>query len=150
MTTPAVITAAIASSSLPNTPTTGATTAPRPNCTAPSSAAAVPAASGCRVSATAGAFGMTRPMAARMAHTGTTKPKSPPTCAAARTTKTAPNTDAAASAHTMICCGEKRLSSTTFIWVVPISAIAPAPNTSANAVWSRPNRPCRTKDAPAM
>ena len=53
----------MATASLPSRPTTGETTAPTPNWTAPSSAAAVPAASPCRERASAGALGSASPQA---------------------------------------------------------------------------------------
>ena len=74
----------------------------------------------------------------------------PPTSAAASPTKTTPETAEAASAQTVIVCGVKRRSSTTLNCVAPINATAPAPNTSANACWSRPWRPWSTNEAPAM
>ena len=54
------------------------------------------------------------------------------------------------SATTMIRCGVNRRSSTTLNCVAAMSAIAPAPNTSAKLCWFSPWRPCRTKDAPEM
>ena len=98
----------------------------------------MPAASLWRDSATAGALGSTNPIAARMTHTDTRKPARPPTWATASPTKTRPASDATASAHTMICCGANRRSSTTLNCVVAIRATAPAPNTSANVCWSNP------------
>ena len=77
-------------------------------------------------------------MAPRIAHTGTTNPGSPPMPAVARPTNTSPETDAANNAHTMICCGGNRRSSTTLNWVEPINAMAPAPKTSANVPWLKP------------
>src|SRR5690606_37817134 len=103
--TPPVITAAIAGALMPNTPTNGEITAPRPNCPHPSSAAAVPEASGWRERASAGALGSTKPMAPSTPHTGSTNPASPPTPVTASPTNTNPSTDAPASAVTTIVDG---------------------------------------------
>ncbi len=59
-------------------PTSGATPAPMPNCTAPSMAAAVPAASPCRDSASAGVFGSDSPTEETTTPSGTSTPSSPP------------------------------------------------------------------------
>ena len=63
---------------LPKAPTSGATTAPMPNCTQPSTAAAVPAASPCRVSASAGVFGSASPAVDTSRPSGTSTATRPP------------------------------------------------------------------------
>src|SRR5215207_1123582 len=63
---------------LANAPTTGATAPPITNCAAPSSAAAVPASSPCRLRAMAGALGNDRPQQDMTNHRGIMTPSKPP------------------------------------------------------------------------
>ncbi len=74
---------------------------------------------------------MTNPSMASTVHAGRTKPSTPPVWVTDRAMNTAPASVAATSATTMIRCGVNRRSSTTLNCVAAMSAIAPAPNTSA-------------------
>ena len=76
----------------------GETSAPTPNWTAPSRAAAVPAASPWRASARAGAFGNANPTANSTPNIGTSTPTIPPTPFAAAASRTSPATDPPISA----------------------------------------------------
>ena len=133
---------------MPSTPTSGAASAPTPNWTAPSSAAAVPADSPCRDIASAGAFGMTRPALASRSHSDASTVARPPIPDAAATTRAAPAVVPIARPVTRIRWGVNRRSSRTLTWVAAIRPTAPAPNASPNCCSERPYWPWNTNDEP--
>ncbi len=134
---------------VPNAPTSGATTAPTPNCTQPSTAAAVPAASPCRVSASAGVFGIASPAERRpRARAGPARRRARPPPVSPVTSSVAEATSATTIAPASTVRTLNRRSSTGLSWAVMVSPAAFAPNTSPKVCGSSPKPSWSTNDAP--
>ncbi len=148
MVTPSITAPIGAAVPLPNAPTSGATTAPTPNCTQPSTAAAVPAASPCRVSASAGVLGIARPASETTSASGTSTPASPPNPVSPTTSSAAEAAIAPRIAPVSTVRTRNRRSSSGLSWEVSVRPAAFIPNTSPKVRASSPKPSCSTNEAP--
>ncbi|CPU63583.1 Uncharacterised protein [Mycobacteroides abscessus] len=147
-TTAPSMTVDIATASPPRTPTSGLTSPATPAWNAPMTAAAVPAISPCRVSASAEAFAGMRPCMDRTRNSAATIPTMPPAPVRATTRRPTANTPCTTSAVRSSRTGATRRTSAAFACADSTSPMPFTANRSANCPWLSPYPSCRTKGEP--
>ncbi len=126
------ITPVIATASPPSSPTSELTVPAIPAWSAPIVAAAVPARSPCRVSASADALGLTRPLANSAHHSAPNRATTPPAPVSATGTIAAENSAVAGTPSRSRRAGPIRRTAAALTWVPATSAIPHSAKTSEN------------------